>query len=77
MASIFVKAAQTGGVSIAGEGDDQQARGTRDGSLFAASWIQGLILEGRCYMIQVGALPTPIVGGWLQTLVARLPMRPR
>ena len=69
MASIFVKAAQTGGVSIAGEGDDQQARGTRDGSLFAAPWIQGLILEGRCYMIQVGALTTPIVGGGDGTII--------
>lgn len=69
MASIFLNAAQTGGVSIATEGAQRQARGTRDGALFAAPWIQGLILEGRCYMIQVGALTTPIVGGGNGTIV--------
>ena len=69
MASVFVNAAQTGSVSIAGEGDQRQVRSTRDGALFQASWLQGLVLEGRCYMIQVGALTTPIVGGGNGTVV--------
>ena len=69
MSTVFLKAAQTGGVAIAGENDQVQARGTRDGALFTAPWIQGLILEGRCYMIQVGALTTPIQGGGAGTIV--------
>jgi len=69
MASVFVNAAQTGSVAIAGEGDQRQVRGSRDGAVFQAPWIQGLVLEGRCYMIQVGALTTPIVGGGNGTVV--------
>lgn len=69
MASIFANAAQTGGVAIASEGGDLQVRATRDGAVYMAPWIQGLILEGRCYMIQVGALTTPIVGGGAGTVV--------
>ena len=69
MASVFLNAAQTGGVVIAGEGDQRQVRGSRDGAVFQAPWIQGLVLEGRCYMIQVGALTTPIVGGGNGTII--------
>lgn len=69
MSNVYLNAAQTGGVAIAGENASRQVRGTRDGAVFAAPWIQGLILEGRCYMIQVGALTTPIVGGGNGTIV--------
>ena len=69
MSASFLNAAQTGGVAIGAEGSSRQARGTRDGAIFAAPWIQALILEGRCYMIQVGALTTPITGGGDGTIV--------
>lgn len=39
------------------------ARGTRDGALYTADWIQGLIHEGRGYHVTVGAFSTGITGG--------------
>jgi len=69
MASIFAAAAQTGSIAVQSEGGQIQARATRDGALFTAPWIQSLVLDGRCYMIQVGALTTPIVGGGNGTVV--------
>ncbi len=45
------------------------ARATRDGSLYSLPWKQGLVLEGRCYHVTVGALTTPIVGGGNGTII--------
>lgn len=35
------------------------ARGTRDGALFTANWIEGLIMEGRCFGANLGTLTSP------------------
>lgn len=37
--------------------------GTFDGAAFMADWRQKLILEGRGFIVNVGALTTPITGG--------------
>lgn len=36
------------------------ARGTRDGSLFTIPWIQGLVMEGKVFGINAGAVTTAI-----------------
>lgn len=45
------------------------AGGTRRGDMFTADWKQRMILEGRAYMVNVGALSTPIVGGGAGTVL--------
>ena len=63
MAIIKTKARQDTGVARVSEGGDVYVRSTRDGSLFMADWKQAMIMEGRGFMINVGALTTPITGG--------------
>lgn len=36
------------------------AHSTRDGALYIADWIQGLVVEGRGYMLQFGTEDAPI-----------------
>src|SRR5690348_16773523 len=45
------------------------ARASRDGTLAAISWRQMLVLEGRCYHVDVGSVSTPIVGGGNGTVI--------
>ncbi len=63
MAIIKTKARQDTGVARVSEGGDVYVRSTRDGSLFMADWKQAMIMEGRGFMINVGALTAPITGG--------------
>jgi len=50
-------------------GNQMQVRGTRDGAATLATWVQALIMEGRCYQAKVGAFSTPVVGGGNGTIV--------
>lgn len=45
------------------------ARATRDGTLYAAPWVQALVLEGRAFHFDVGTFSTPIVGGGAGTII--------
>ncbi len=53
--------------SVGRIGSDQNSplglRGTRDGAAFVADWKQSLIMEGRGFVVNVGAFSTPITGG--------------
>ncbi len=42
---------------------------SKRGELFTMDWIQDLILEGRGFIANVGALSTPVVGGGAGTIV--------
>ncbi|KKK67302.1 hypothetical protein LCGC14_2955420, partial [marine sediment metagenome] len=57
-------AAQTASVARTAEGtEDKALRSTRDGSLFVAGWELAGVMEGRGFMVNVGAFSTPVVGG--------------
>jgi hypothetical protein len=53
----------------ADNGGFRAARATRDGALFVSDWKQSLIMEGRGYIVTVGAVSTPITGGGAGTTV--------
>ena len=57
--------AQQNSPGIVGEGVDRKQRGTRDGIPFTATWKQALLLEGRCFHMDVGT----IAGGGDMTLI--------
>lgn len=57
------------GVARVTEGLIVDVRSTRDGSLFVADWKQSMILEGRGFMINLGALTSPVTGGGTGELV--------
>ncbi len=63
---------RTGQTTITGEtttdGDLIFGRATRDGSLFTAPWIMGLVMQGKVFQAQVGSFLTPIVGGGAGTI---------
>ncbi len=63
MAIIKTIAKQDSGVSRVSEGDDVNIRSTLDGSIIAQDWKQAMVVEGRGFMFNVGALSTPITGG--------------
>lgn len=63
MAIIKTKARQDIGVSRVSEGGDVYIRSTRDGAIFTADWKQAMVMEGRGFMINVGALTGPALGG--------------
>lgn len=46
----------------------RNAQGTNKGDLFIADWRDRLMLEGRAFMINVGAFSTPIQGGGAGTI---------
>jgi hypothetical protein len=52
-----------------GEGDYKDIHITRKGDLYTASFIQGLLLAGKCFGIDVGAFSTGIVGGGNGTVI--------
>ncbi len=54
---------------VADESGYLAARATRDGSLYAFPWKQGLVFEGRAFHVSVGALSTPIQGGGAGTII--------
>ncbi len=49
--------------TTADNGSFMGLQSTRDGALFVADWKQSLLMEGRGFIVNVGALSTPIVGG--------------
>lgn len=51
------------GIARVAEDQPVDVRSTRDGSLFTADWKQAMILEGRGFMINLGALTSPVTGG--------------
>lgn len=63
MAIIKTIAKQDSGVSRVSEGDDVNLRSTLDGAIFAQDWKQAMVVEGRGFMFNVGALSVPITGG--------------
>lgn len=63
MAIIKAKARQDTSVARESEGNDVNLRGTRDGALFVADWKMAAIMEGRGFMVNVGAFSSPAVGG--------------
>ena len=60
MASILLNAAERTAVTRIGEGVNLQARGTRDGALFTASWYEAHALEGRIFGANMGSVTTPL-----------------
>jgi hypothetical protein len=54
---------------LQGDGGFLPARGTRDGAMFVSDWKQSLIMEGRGYIVNVGAVSTPITGGGAGTVL--------
>lgn len=60
MASIIVNAAERGSVVRVSEGAQLQLRGTRDGALFVADWMEALALEGRAFSANMGSVTTPL-----------------
>lgn len=63
MAIIKTKARQDTSVSRVSEGGDVYVRSTRDGALFTADWKQAMVMEGRGFIVNVGALTSPAKGG--------------
>ncbi len=63
MALIKAKAKQDRAVGRVSDGGDVYVRALRDGSFLEVDWIQGLILEGRGFMFNVGSFSAPLVGG--------------
>ena len=63
MAIIKAKALQGNAVGRMSEGGDQYLRATRDGALFTTDWKAAGVMEGRGFMMKLGALSTPITGG--------------
>ena len=63
MSILKAKAQQTSSVARVSEGDDVYLRTMRDGALFTADWKNAAIMEGRGFMVNVGAFSTPIAGG--------------
>jgi len=63
VAIIKAKAQQSTAVGRVSEGGDVYLRAMRDGALFTADWKQAMIMEGRGFMINVGALSTAVTGG--------------
>lgn len=53
--------AQQTGVGRTSEGNFVGLRGTRDGAMFSADWMQALVLEGRGFSAESGTATTPIV----------------
>ena len=51
------------------EGAAQRPYMTRRGELFVADWVQAAILEGRGYLVNIGSLSTPVVGGGAGTII--------
>ena len=49
--------------SLAAEGELQYLRLLKDGTVVNADWKQAAIMEGRGYMVTVGAFSTPVTGG--------------
>lgn len=60
MSDLRVYAAQTTVTRAATDSKLVYARGTRDGSLFTIPWIQGLVMEGKVFGINAGAVTTAI-----------------
>lgn len=54
---------QSSSVQGVSEGAEVFLRMMRDGSLVSANWKQAAVLQGLCYMVNVGAFSTPITGG--------------
>ena len=63
MAIIKAKARQDSAVGRVSEGSDVYLRAFRDGSLVTTDWKQALIMEGRGFTFNVGALTAPVKGG--------------
>lgn len=57
------------GVARVAEDQAVDVRSTKDGVLFVADWKQAMILEGRGFMINLGALTSPVTGGGAGELV--------
>lgn len=60
MASIILNAAERGSIQRVAEGAQLQARGTRDGAMFTASWYEAHALEGRVFVANMGTVTTPL-----------------
>ena len=69
MATILLNAAERGSIQRVSEGNNLQARGTRDGALFTASWYDAHALEGRLFSANMGSVTTPLT--FLITLANR------
>lgn len=60
MAAIVGNAAERGSIQRVAEGAQLQARMTRDGALFEASWAESHALEGRIFTANMGTVTTPL-----------------
>lgn len=63
MAILKAKAQQDTSVARVAEGADVYLRALRDGALVVSDWKQALIMEGRGFVVNVGAFSTPAIGG--------------
>ena len=63
MAIIMTRGRQDTGVARVDEGQKAEVRSTKDGSIFMADWKQGMILEGRGFMVNLGSFSGPVTGG--------------
>ena len=63
MAIVKAKARTNAAVGRVSEGKDIYLRALRDGSLIKCDWIQACIMEGRGFMVNVGAFSTGVAGG--------------
>lgn len=69
MSNDLIAQALTYGVDLATNGNKRSVRSTRDGALFTADWRLAGIMDGRAYMMNVGAFSTPITGGGAGTIL--------